>query len=104
MHYQLKKKSELSEKKNLRILENMGIGHRPESVLENKTQKLLRDFDKQTDHVILARRLDQVIVNKRKERTCRIGDFIVSIDQRVKLKESEKRNEYCKRTKKIYGR
>ena len=29
--------------------------HKPESVLENGTHKLLRDFDIQTDHLISAR-------------------------------------------------
>ena len=38
----------------------------PESVLENETNKLLWDFGVQTDHLISARRLDQVIVNKKK--------------------------------------
>ena len=39
--------------------------HKPESVLNNETNKLLWDFEKQTDHLILARRPDLVIVNKK---------------------------------------
>ena len=42
--------------------------YNPESVLENVTQKLLCDFDMQTDHQILARRTDQVIINNKKKR------------------------------------
>ena len=67
--------------------------HNPESVLENDTYKLLWDFDIQTDHLILARRLDLIIINKTK-RTCNIVDFAVPADHRVKLKESEKKNRY----------
>ena len=37
--------------------------HNPESVPENETQKLLRDFEIQTDHLIWARRADLVIIN-----------------------------------------
>ena len=43
--------------------------HNPESMLENETQKLLRDFEIQTDHLISARQPDLIIINK-KERTC----------------------------------
>ena len=38
----------------------------PESVIENETQKLLWDFKTQTDHLILARRLEIVINKQRK--------------------------------------
>ena len=37
--------------------------HNPEFVLENETQKILRDFEIQTDHRIQAKRTDLVIVN-----------------------------------------
>ena len=49
--------------------------HNQESVLENGTNKLQWDFDIQTDHLISARRPDLIIINK-KERTCRIVDFL----------------------------
>ena len=85
--------------------------HNPESVLENKTRKILWDFEIQTDHLISARWPDQVIVNKKKcvcvcvcvwererererERVYRILDFAVPAYHRVKLKESEKRDKY----------
>ena len=59
--------------------------HNPTSVLENETHKLLRDFDIQTYHSISARRPDLIIINKK--RTCKIVDFTVSADQRIKLKK-----------------
>ena len=67
--------------------------HNPPSVLENETQKLLWDFDIQTDHLISTRRQDLVIINKKK-RTCRIVVFAVPADHRVKLKESNKKDIY----------
>ena len=60
-----------------------------ESIQKNETHKLLWDFEIQTDHLISARRLDLIIIST-KERTCRI------VDHRVKLKGSEKRDEYLK--------
>ena len=70
--------------------------HNPSSVLENDTHKLLWDFDVQMDHLISARQLDLIIINKKKKRTCKIVDFVVSADHRVKLKESEKKDKYLK--------
>ncbi len=55
----------------------------------NDTQKLLWDFDEQTDHLISASRPDPIIINKKK-RICKIVDFAVPADHRIKLKESEK--------------
>ena len=40
--------------------------HNPASVLENDTNKLLWDFDIQTDHLISARRSDFIIINNKK--------------------------------------
>ena len=65
----------------------------PAPVLENATHKLLWDFNVQTDHLIAARRPDLIIINKKK-RTCKIDDFAVSADHRIKLKECEKRDKY----------
>ena len=65
--------------------------HYPESILENKTHKLLWDFDLQRGHLISARRPDLIIINNKK-RTCRIVDFAVPGERRVKLKESEKKD------------
>ena len=65
----------------------------PESAQENDTHKLLWDFDIQTDPLISARRPDLIIINKKK-RTCKIVDFTVPVDYRIKLKESEKKEKY----------
>ena len=78
--------------------------HKPEFVLENETHTFLWDFEIQTDHLIPARRPDLVIINKKKkkkkkrrkekkkERTCRIVDFAVLVNNRMKIKESKKRD------------
>ena len=63
--------------------------HNPEFVQENETHKILWDFGIQMDHLISARRLDLVIVNKKEKRICRIVDFEIPGDHRLKLKESE---------------
>ena len=63
--------------------------HNPESVLGVETHKLQWYFEIQTDHLIPAIRPDRVKVNKKK-RSCRIVDFAVPADHRIKLKESEK--------------
>ena len=65
--------------------------HNPASLRENDTEKLLRDLDIQTDHLISARRPDRIIINKKK-RTCKIVDFAVPADHRRKLKECEKKD------------
>ena len=48
------------------------------------------DFEIQTDHLILARQPDLVIVNKKK-RPCQIMDFAILADHKVKMKECKKR-------------
>ena len=40
----------------------------PEFLLENGTLKVLRDYETENDHLISARRTDQVIVNNNKKR------------------------------------
>ena len=47
------------------------------------------DFSIQTDHVIEARRPDLVVADK-KERSCKIIDFVVPGDSRVEEKEKDK--------------
>ena len=42
--------------------------HNPESVLENKTHKILWDFEIEKDYLTSVRRPDLVIVNKKKKR------------------------------------
>ena len=46
------------------------------------------------DLLILARRPDVIIINNKKKRTCKIVDFTVPADHRVKLKESEEKDKY----------
>ena len=41
--------------------------YNPESVLENEMHKILWGFEIQTDHLISARRINRVIVNKQRE-------------------------------------
>ena len=55
--------------------------------------KLFWHFDIQTDPLISARRIDLLMINKRK-RTCKILDIAVQADHRVKLKKSEKKDKY----------
>ena len=57
--------------------------HNPATVLENDTHKLLWDFDKQTDHLISARRPELIVINKKKKRTCKTVDFAVPADHRI---------------------
>ena len=63
--------------------------HNPAPVLENNTYKLLWDFDVHTDHWISARKPDLMVINKNK-RICKIVDFAVPANHRIKLKESER--------------
>ena len=67
--------------------------HNPAPDLENDLHKLLWDFNIQTDHLIPARRPDLMIINKKK-RTCKIVDFAVPADHKIKLKEYEKKDKY----------
>ena len=46
--------------------------HNPASVLENDTQKLLCDFDIQTDHLIIPRRPDIIKTNKKKRQLAKM--------------------------------
>ena len=62
----------------------------PESILENKMHKIFWDFEMKTGLLMKVRRLDHVKVEGKK-RTCRKVDFTSLADQRVKLKESEKK-------------
>ena len=69
--------------------------HNPASVLENDTHKLLWDFDKRITYLGQKTRPynnQQQQQQKKKNRTCKILDFAVSADDRIKLKESEKKD------------
>ena len=75
--------------------------YNPESVLDNETQKLPRDFEIQTDSLISARRPDLKIINKKKGRICKIVDFAIPAEKRVKLKECKKGDKYLTLTREI---
>ena len=76
--------------------------HNPAPVLENDTHKLLWDFDIQMDHLILVRRQKKKKKKKRKEKKiCKIVDFAVPADHRIKLKECEKRDKYFDLARKL---
>ena len=79
--------------------------HNPAPVLENKSHKILWDFEIHTDHLISARRPDLIIINNKK-RTCKIVNFTVPADHRIKLKECEKKDKYidlAKELKKLWN-
>ena len=67
--------------------------HNPAPILQNDTHELLWDFDIHTDHLISVRRPDLIITNKKK-RTCKIVNFFIPADHRIKLKECEKKDKY----------
>ena len=64
-------------------------------VRENDTHKLRWDFNMQADHLIPARRLDLIIINKKKKKKIsKIVDFAVPAEHRIILKENEKNDKY----------
>ena len=73
---------------------NKWYTHNPAPVLENDTYKLLWDFDIHTDQLISARRSEFIMINKKKKRICKIVDFAVLADHRIKQKEYEKKYKY----------
>ena len=60
--------------------------HKPESVQENETPKILLDFKIQTNHPIPTKSQYLELINKK--RTCYQVDFAVSMDHAVEIKES----------------
>ena len=79
--------------------------HKPEKVVENDSWKILWDFTIQTDHVIGARRLDMVIIDKTKSE-CRIIDFACLYDSIIQEMETDKMkgcNDLKRELKKIWN-
>ena len=72
--------------------------YKPEFILENETHKIHWDSEIQTDHRIPARRLDLVIID-RKKRNCWIVDFAVFTEW--KIKENEKSDNYLYLTREL---
>ena len=68
--------------------------HNQVPVLENGTHKLLWDLDIHTDYLISVRNIRPYNKQQRKKRICKIVDFAVSADHRIKLKECEKKDKY----------
>ena len=64
--------------------------HNLAPVQENDTHKLQWDFNIQT---ISVRKSDLIIINTKK-RICKIVDFAVPTNHRIKLKECEKKDKY----------
>ena len=62
--------------------------HKPESVLENEPHKDLRDVEIETDHLILNRRPDLILINKGK-RIYHLADFVIFVGHWVKMKEDK---------------
>ena len=62
--------------------------NKPKSQLKNETHEMFWYFDIQTDHVIPAKRSDQVLLKKM--RTCRLVNFVFPVDHRWKIKASNK--------------
>ena len=67
--------------------------HEPEKVVENDSWKTLWDFTIQTDHVIEARRLDMVIIDKTTNE-CKIIDFACPFDSRIEERQKDKMKGY----------
>ena len=64
--------------------------------------KLLWNIGIHTDHLISARRPDLIIINKKKKKKiCKIVDFAVPADHRIKLKECEKKDKYLDLTREL---
>ena len=55
--------------------------------------KISRDYEIQTDHIILARKPDLVLINKKKE-NCPFVDFAVPAENIRKSKEIGKMDKY----------
>ena len=61
--------------------------YKPESVPGIEMHKIVWDFDVQMDHLIMVRRQDEVLSNKKKNKTCHQLNFVVPMNCRVKIKK-----------------
>ena len=61
--------------------------HKPESVQGNEIQKILWDFEIQSDYSVSARRSDLVLINKKKK-------MLINKKKKKKKKEEEKKTLY----------
>ena len=77
--------------------------HKSESILENELHKIPLDFEIQMDHLISARRSDQII--NKKQKTCYIVDFAILVDQNENLRKQKEIQllGLCQRTKMVWN-
>ena len=72
--------------------------YKPEFIPENETHKVVWDLGIQTDHLILARRLELVTKKRKKKRKMKkdilYNGFCRHSGPLSKIKESEKRDKY----------
>ena len=66
--------------------------HKPEFVLENEMHKLLRNFEIQTDQLILASRPDLKLITEKKNSG--LVDFAVPVDNKIENKRIERTDKY----------
>ena len=81
--------------------------HNPESVRENETHKFLLDIVIRMTWPRDSQQQKKKENDQQQKKTCRIVNFDVPADHRVKLKESEKRNNYLdlsRELKKLWNR
>ena len=73
--------------------------HKPESVQENETHKILSDFEIQTHHLFSDRKWDLGMITKKK-RAGHIVEFVVPTDDGEKNKDKN-RGEYLDLVKEL---
>ena len=61
--------------------------HKPESILENETHKILWDLEIQRDHLVPIRRPELVLM-KKKKKICCLVDFAILAEHRMKIKKN----------------
>ena len=62
---------------------------KPETIQENKTQKILMELGIKTNHSILTKRSNLVAINKKKR--CQLVDFTIPAVHWVRIRESKKK-------------
>ena len=68
--------------------------HNLAAFLENNTDKLPRDFDRQMDNFISARRPDLIIINKKKKDLAELWTLQSRLTTEWNLEKCEKKNKY----------
>ena len=73
--------------------------HKPESIQENETHKILWDFEIQTDDLIPVSRLDLVLINRRKKDNIILWILLFQRTTEWKLKKINKNLEFSREQK-----